>query len=183
MKISSPTHCNNKLSKIKDKERIFLTIYHLFIIIIFTLQYCIVFAIHQHESTTDIHVFPILNPPPTSLPIQSLWVVSVHQPQTSCILHRTWTGNSFLIRYYTCFNAILTNHPPAPSPTESKRLFYTSVSLLLSCIQGYRRRQWQPTPVLLPGKSHGRRNLVGCSPWGCTESDTTQATWQQQRTS
>ena len=29
-----------------------------------------------------------------------------------------------------------------------------------------RRRQWHPTPVLLPGKFHGRRNLVGCSPWG-----------------
>ena len=28
------------------------------------------------------------------------------------------------------------------------------------------RRQWQPTPVLLPGKSHGQRSLVGCSPWG-----------------
>ena len=29
-----------------------------------------------------------------------------------------------------------------------------------------RRRQWHPTPVLLPGKSHGWRSLVGCSPWG-----------------
>ena len=38
------------------------------------------------------------------------------------------------------------------------------------------RRQWQPTPVLLPGKSHGQRNLVGCCPWGRTESDTTEAT-------
>ena len=36
------------------------------------------------------------------------------------------------------------------------------------------RRQWHPTPVLLPGKSHGRRILVGCSPWGCEESDTTE---------
>ena len=35
------------------------------------------------------------------------------------------------------------------------------------------RRQWQPTPVLSPGKSHGQRSLVGCSPWGCKESDTT----------
>ena len=35
-------------------------------------------------------------------------------------------------------------------------------------------RQCQPTPVLLPGKSHGRRSLVGCSPWGCKESDTTE---------
>ena len=35
------------------------------------------------------------------------------------------------------------------------------------------RRQWHPTPVLLPGKSHGWRSLVGCSPWGREESDTT----------
>ena len=35
-------------------------------------------------------------------------------------------------------------------------------------------RQWHPTPVLLPGKSHGWRSLVGCSPWGREESDTTE---------
>ena len=37
-----------------------------------------------------------------------------------------------------------------------------------------RRRQWHPTPVLLPGKSHGWRSLVGCSPWGCFKSGTTE---------
>ena len=37
-----------------------------------------------------------------------------------------------------------------------------------------RRRQWHPTPVFLPGKSHGQRSLVGCSPWGCEESDMTE---------
>ena len=36
------------------------------------------------------------------------------------------------------------------------------------------RRQWHPTPVLLPGKSHGQRSLVGCSPWGRQESDMTE---------
>ena len=36
------------------------------------------------------------------------------------------------------------------------------------------RRQWHPTPVLLPGKPHGRRSLVGCSPRGREESDTTE---------
>ena len=36
------------------------------------------------------------------------------------------------------------------------------------------RRQWHPTPVLLPGKFHGWRSLVGCSPWGRKESDTTE---------
>ena len=39
---------------------------------------------------------------------------------------------------------------------------------------GGRRRQWHPTPVLLPGKSHEWRSLVGCSPWGRWESDTTE---------
>ena len=37
-----------------------------------------------------------------------------------------------------------------------------------------RRRQWHPTPALLPGKSHGCKGLVGCSPWGREESDTTE---------
>ena len=37
-----------------------------------------------------------------------------------------------------------------------------------------RRRQWHPTPVLLPGKSHGQKSLVGCSPWGRWGSDTTE---------
>ena len=36
------------------------------------------------------------------------------------------------------------------------------------------RRQWHPTPVLLPGKSHGQRSLVGCSPWGREELGTTE---------
>ena len=40
--------------------------------------------------------------------------------------------------------------------------------------QGYQRRQWHPTPVLLPGKSHGWRSLVGYSPWGRKESDRTE---------
>ena len=36
------------------------------------------------------------------------------------------------------------------------------------------RREWQPTPIFLPGESHGQRSLVGCSPWGHKESDTTE---------
>ena len=43
------------------------------------------------------------------------------------------------------------------------------------------RRKWQPTPVFLPGESQGRGSLVGCRPWGRTESDTTEAMQQQQQ--
>ena len=44
----------------------------------------------------------------------------------------------------------------------------------LTCLRDIWRRRWHPTPVLLPGKSHGQRSLVGCGPWGREESDMTE---------
>ena len=97
-----------------------------------TLQYYIGFAIHQHESATGVHVFPILNPPLPSLPVPSFWVIPVHQPQASCILHQTWTGDSFHIWYYTCFNAILPNHPTLSlSHRAQKIVLYICVSFAI----------------------------------------------------
>ena len=53
------------------------------------------------------------------------------------------------------------------------RCHLTGISIYIALVIS-RRRQWHPTPVLLPGKSHGRRSLVGCSPQGHEESDTTE---------
>ena len=63
---------------------------------------------------------------------------------------------------------------------ETMVLLYISGVLgkkILRCVTAQSeiiRRQWQPTPVLLPGQSHGWRSLVGCSPWGHWELDTTE---------
>ena len=55
-------------------------------------------------------------------------------------------------------------------------VFYFSRGSIFSLLQIARmwRRQWQPTPVLLPGKSHGQRSLVGCSSWCHEKSDMTE---------
>ena len=57
---------------------------------------------------------------------------------------------------------------------------YWATSLSLFTFMHWRRK-WQPTLVFLPGESQGRRSLVGCHLWGHTESDTTEATQQQQQ--
>ena len=65
----------------------------------------------------------------------------------------------------------------ASDPREPRPLVAGRVggdSLMLDCKLTYWRRKWQPTPVLLPGKSHGQRSLVGYSPWGRKESDMTE---------
>jgi len=49
----------------------------------------------------------------------------------------------------------------------SRRIIAAPANLDLgACLCSFWRRQWHPTPILLPGKSHGWRSLVGCSPWG-----------------
>ena len=68
-----------------------------------------------------------------------------------------------------------------PGRLQSMRLLRVRhdwvTSLSLSTFMHWRRK-WQPTPVFLPEESHGRRSVVGGSPWGRTESDMTEATWQ-----
>ena len=115
------------------EEFIWFSVIYFILFYFLTLQYCIGFAIYQNESATDIHVFPILDPPPSSLPIPSLWVIPVHQPQASSIMHRTWTGDSFHVWYYTCFNAVLPNNPTLSlSHRVQKTALYISVSFAIS---------------------------------------------------
>ena len=43
---------------------------------------------------------------------------------------------------------------------------HDAIEIFRAALMGSQRRQWHPTPVLLPGKSHGGRSLVSCGPWG-----------------
>ena len=67
----------------------------------------------------------------------------------------------------SCFCFLFSKTAPMCLWLVSGEFFYRFLTRLW-------RRQWQPTPVLLPGKSHGWRSLVRCSPWGHEESDTTE---------
>ena len=100
------------------KQFLFLIIYFNWRLI--TLQYCSGFAIHWHESAMGVHVFPILNPPPASLPIPSFGIILVHWPWAPCLMHWTWTGDLrfFFTSYswsqvWACQSPILELPPPA----------------------------------------------------------------------
>ena len=105
-----------------------------------TLQYCIGFAIYQHEPAMGAHVLPILNPPSPPSPYHpsGLSQCTSSEHPVSCIepglvIHFTYD----IIHVSMPFSQII---PSLPSPAASKRLFCTSVSLLLSRKQGYRYR-------------------------------------------
>ena len=83
---------------------------------------------------------------------QSLWPIILEQA----------LNNSYLKRK-------VNQHPLVPEFPNSKISYIFTGSRNAPW-----RRQWQPTPVFLPGESHGRRSLVSCSPWGLEESDTTE---------
>ena len=74
-----------------------------------------------------------------------------------------------------------TEEPGGPQSMGSLRVRHNSATSLSLFTFVHWRRKWQPMPVFLPGEPQGRGSLVGCHLWGCTESDTTEATQQQQQ--
>ena len=72
---------------------------------------------------------------------------------------------------FCAHNLILLSRVAILSQKENTKSWKMVCKSIIPINQG---RQWHPTPVLLPGKSHGRRSLEGCSPWGRKESDTTE---------
>ena len=140
-----------------------------------------VFAIHQHElasNGTSLQYSCLENPMDGGA-----WQAAVHG------VTKGWTqlSNFTLIFHFhalekemATYSSVLawripgTGEPGGLQSMGSKRVgddWATSLSLFTSM---HWRRPWQPTPVFLPGESHGRRSLVGYSPWGHKELDMTE---------
>ena len=118
---------------------------------------------------------PLLSPSSTPFQTQGTWGHS--SDRLRMLLPRgTCTWNFFCLDY---FPSICVRFAPSLCSDFTQlsssflRSSYKSVIKTCNHVIPW-RRQWHPTPILLPGKSHGQRSLVGCSPWGCKESDMTE---------
>ena len=147
---------------------------------------------HQLPELSQIHVHCIGNAIQPSLPLLSPSPPAINLPSirtfsSESVLHIRWPKYwSFSFRispsdgYSGPISLGLTHWISLQSKglsrvfsntTVQKHHFFSIQLSLQSNSHIHRRRQWQPTPVLLPGKSHGQKSLVGCSPWGCEESN------------
>ena len=136
------------------------------------LQYCAGFCCEVTQSCLTL-----CDPMDHSLPGSS-----VHGIFQARLLE--WAAISQIRHNYTYTTSFLSlsvlplSHPSKLSQrAKLGTLCYIATSHLLSISHSsiyIRRRQWHPTPGLLPGKSHGQRSLVGCSPCGRKESETTE---------
>ena len=109
---------------------------YIYILLYFTLQYCIGFAIHQHEYAMGVHVFPIPNPSPTS-PLHTIPLCHPSAPAPS-ILHPAsnldWQFVSYMILYMFQCHSPKSSHP-RPLPQSPKDC---SIHLCLFCCLTYR---------------------------------------------
>ena len=101
----------------------------------------------------------------TSFRMDWLALLAVQETLKSLLQHHSSKAS---ILQHSAFLTVQLSHPYMTTGKAIALTRWTFVGKVMSLLFNMlpRRRQWHPTPVLLPGKSHGRRSLVGCSPWG-----------------
>ena len=131
------THDTNRILEIRrawisPMSLSFFILFYLFIY--FTLQYRIGFAIQQPESATGVHVFPILNPPPTSgsLPMPSLWAYQCTSPKLPVSYIQPGLAICFLYDIIHVSMPLSQIIPPSLSHRVQKTVLYICVSFAVS---------------------------------------------------
>ena len=122
-------------NKISFTHFFVLDFFFFFLILFFNFTIVYWFCIHQHESATGMHAFPILNPPPSPLPVPSLRVIPVHQPPSIQYhaLNLDWRLISYILYMFQCHSP-KSSHP-LPLPQSPKDC---SIRLCLFCCLAYR---------------------------------------------
>ena len=99
------------------------------------------------------------------------YVCITHMMPLGSILQR----NMFTFHLNLCILLLAQQYFPSNCSFPACGTGFCFLDLILVSLPLFiRSLKWQPTPVLLPGKFHGLRSLIGCSPWGHKESDTTE---------
>ena len=102
-----------------------------------------------------------------------IWLFAYWTRSQARAMHCDWLTSFFCFLSAWNFKIFIYKLPQVYNRWMSFHIMFLYVSLkMLVTYENSRRRQWHPTPVVLPGKSRGQRSLVGCSPWGLEESDT-----------
>ena len=131
---------------------------------------------------------------PMKVPNRSSWALTyrppsfVHEAELRRVLYGEWTSLTscpwdahWVIFRFTYMHYNYMGFLGGTGGKESACQWRRHKVLMCGLIPGSGRfpwrEAWQPTPVFLSGESHGQKNLAGQSPWGCTESDTTEVTW------
>ena len=128
----------------------------------------------EHKSATLRTSFPNPTTPPRCVGICSISPQAPSRAQRVSLMARWesspgWGRWSLAISYFTIHPRWLSGKASTCQCTRHKRWGFDPWGQKIPW-----RRKWQPTPVFLPGKSHGQRSIMGYSPWGCKESDTTE---------
>ena len=129
-----------------------------------------IFPVHQSRLSLPSHVswyFCISSLRGCGRPVPAAEPMWNPHPRHNWGLTRVWLDGEKRPLWTRCSPiATATWGPPRTVPVISGELHFLKTF--------FQRRKWQPTPLFLPGKSHGWRTLAGCSPWGLKESDTTE---------
>ena len=102
------------------------------------------------------------------------YLSSLHTRESDCHFFSPWNRAWSIVDAQEIFVKLMNKWASLAAQTVKNMRAVQETQVQSLVLEGPWRKEWLPTPVFLPGESHGRRSLVGLSPWGCKQLDTTE---------